>query len=242
MVTGGAGMIGSAIVRALAAEGARVVILDRDAERGRAVVAAVAGAGGEAELEVVDFTQRRETDAGLRRVVAARGPAHMVVHAAVPPTAETETLFRSDDAAWDAQFEVGVVAARRLGRIFGEAMVRARLPGRFLFLTSLHAETPRNLAHYSTAKAAMTMLMREMARSLAPFGVRVNALAPGWIDKNWHDEQPTRAVPLRRVGRPEEVAAMATVMLSDRFSSYMTGSTVVLDGGLSLHSWIPLRN
>jgi 3-oxoacyl-[acyl-carrier protein] reductase len=109
-----------------------------------------------------------------------------------------------------------------------------------LFVTSLHAETPRNLPHYSAAKAGLAMTMKELARALGPHGIRVNAIAPGAVAGGGFQADPELAgrIPLGRLGRPEDVAAMALALLSERFAGYVTGTTVVVDGGLGLHNWI----
>src|SRR5262245_55069544 len=133
----------------------------------------------------------------------------------------------------------GFLIARELGR----RMRQAALKGRILFITSLHAETPRNIPHYSAAKAGQTMLMKELARALGPDGIRVNALAPGAVPGGGFDAAAfdfAGKVPLGRLGRAEDMANMALALLSDRFSGYVTGTTVVVDGGIALYNWIPL--
>jgi NAD(P)-dependent dehydrogenase (short-subunit alcohol dehydrogenase family) len=113
-----------------------------------------------------------------------------------------------------------------------------------LFVTSLHADSPRNLPHYSAAKAGETMVMKELARALGPHGIRVNAIAPGAIPGGGFDaggagiDRLVRCTSLRRLGTPEDIADMAVALLADRFSRYVTGTTVVVDGGLALHNWI----
>ncbi len=117
--------------------------------------------------------------------------------------------------------------------------------GRLLFITSLHASVPRNLPHYTAAKAAQTMLVKELARAFGPAGIRVNAIAPGAIPGGGVnitpevEEKVARMIPMRRPGRPEEIAATAVAMVCDRFTPYVTGCTIPVDGGLALHSWIP---
>jgi NAD(P)-dependent dehydrogenase (short-subunit alcohol dehydrogenase family) len=134
----------------------------------------------------------------------------------------------------------GFVLARGVGR---EMMARS-VKGRMLFITSLHAHTPRNLPHYSAAKAGQTMLVKELARALGPHGIRVNAIAPGAIPGGGFDakaaglERLSKCTSLQRLGTPEDIAGMALALLSDRFSAYVTGTTVVVDGGLDLHNWI----
>jgi NAD(P)-dependent dehydrogenase (short-subunit alcohol dehydrogenase family) len=88
------------------------------------------------------------------------------------------------------------------------------------------------------------MVMKELARALGPHGIRVNAIAPGAIPGGGFDakgvgmERLTQATSLRRLGTPEDIAGMAVALLCDRFSAYVTGTTVAVDGGLALHNWI----
>jgi 3-oxoacyl-[acyl-carrier protein] reductase len=109
-----------------------------------------------------------------------------------------------------------------------------------LVVTSLHAQSPRNLPHYSAAKAGQTMLVKELARALGPHGVRVNAIVPGAIPGGGFQAPPgmTEKIPLRRFGTPADVAAMAVAVLSERFGAYVTGASIVVDGGIALHNWI----
>jgi NAD(P)-dependent dehydrogenase (short-subunit alcohol dehydrogenase family) len=148
------------------------------------------------------------------------------------------------DVAWDAMLAVNLRAGFALARGLGREMILRGVKGRMLFITSLHAETPRNLPHYSAAKAGQTMLVKELARALGPHGIRVNAIAPGAIPGGGFDakaaglDRLAKCTSLRRLGTPEDVAGMAVALLSDRFSAYVTGTTVVVDGGLALHNWI----
>src|SRR5919202_487034 len=135
---------------------------------------------------------------------------------------------------------VNLRAGFELGRGAGRHMIGAGLRGRILLVTSLHAATPRNLPHYSAAKAGLTMAMKELARALGPHGIRVNAIAPGAVAGGGFRADPGLAarIALGRLGAPADIAAMAVALLSDRFAGYVTGTTVVVDGGLALHNWI----
>jgi 3-oxoacyl-[acyl-carrier protein] reductase len=109
-------------------------------------------------------------------------------------------------------------------------------------LTSLHAETPRNLPHYSTAKAALAMLVKELAKTLGRFNIRVNALVPGAIAAGGFVADPAlaRHIPLGRLGKSEDLAPMALAILSNKISGYVTGAAFVVDGGISLTNWFEL--
>ena len=119
-------------------------------------------------------------------------------------------------------------------------MIDKKTKGRMLVISSLHAETPRNLPHYSAAKAGQTMLVKELARALGPDGIRVNAIVPGAIPGGGFNAPPglVEKIPLRRFGTPADVAAMAVAVLSERFGAYVTGVSIVVDGGIALHNWI----
>jgi 3-oxoacyl-[acyl-carrier protein] reductase len=118
-------------------------------------------------------------------------------------------------------------------------LIAAKMPGSFLLLTSLHAGTPRNLPHYSTSKAALSMLVKELAKTLGRFDIRVNALVPGAIAAGGFvaDASLARHIPLGRLGRAEDLAPIALAVLSNRISGYVTGAAFVVDGGLSLTNW-----
>jgi NAD(P)-dependent dehydrogenase (short-subunit alcohol dehydrogenase family) len=139
---------------------------------------------------------------------------------------------------------VGLRAGFVLGQAAGAHMKACEIRGRMLFVTSLHAYTPRNLPHYSATKAGQTMLVKELARALGADGIRVNAIAPGAIPGGGFDADISslvKMIPLGRTGTPEDIADMAVALLCDRFSRYVTGTTIAVDGGLALYNWIPMR-
>jgi NAD(P)-dependent dehydrogenase (short-subunit alcohol dehydrogenase family) len=120
-------------------------------------------------------------------------------------------------------------------------MKSAGIRGRMLFVTSLHAETPRNLPHYSASKAGQTMLVKELARAFGPAGIRVNAIAPGAIPGGGFNAGAFSfdgKIALGRLGRADDLAGPALALLSDHFSGYVTGTTLVVDGGIALFNWI----
>jgi NAD(P)-dependent dehydrogenase (short-subunit alcohol dehydrogenase family) len=135
----------------------------------------------------------------------------------------------------------GLFLAREVGR----HMVEHGIRGRILLITSQHREMPRNLPHYSASKAGMTMVMKELARVLAPSGIRVNAIAPGAIPDGGfvagNLAELVAQIPLSRAGTPDDIAQAAVAVLSERFGRYVVGTTVEVDGGLGLASWIPAK-
>lgn len=174
----------------------------------------------------------------------ALGSISIFVRSASPRRLESETALAVTEAEWDSMTSVGLRAGFLLGQAAGAHMKARKVKGRILFITSLHAYTPRNLPHYSATKAGQTIVVKELARALGADGIRVNAIAPGAIPGGGFDASIasfTKMIPLGRTGTPEDVADMAIALLCDRFSRYVTGATVVVDGGLSLYNWIPVR-
>jgi 3-oxoacyl-[acyl-carrier protein] reductase len=241
LVTGGAGGIGRAIGAALAREGAQVLLADTDAARGEAAAAAIREAGGAARFLPADLASAEGAEALLAEAIAAAGGRlSILVHSASPRRLETQTALAVTLEEWERMVNVNLRAGFILGQGAGRYMRDAGIKGRVLYITSLHAEVPRNLPHYSAAKAGMTMTMKELARALGPHGIRVNAIAPGAIGGGGFQADPrlAQAIAMGRIGVAEDVAAMAVALLADRFAGYVTGTTVVVDGGLALHSWI----
>lgn len=237
LVTGAGNGIGRATALALAREGARVVLVDSDQARGEAARAA---AGALATFIRCDLSDAANAGRLVNEVVERHGVPGILVHSASPRRHEADTLFNVSDETFEAMLTVNLRSGFRLGRDVGRLMRQRGVKGRMLFVTSLHAESPRNLPHYSASKAGMTMLMKELARALAPHGIRVNAIAPGAIAGGGFVPDPAMAktIAMGRMGAPEDVADMAVALLCDRFSRYVTGTTVVVDGGIALHNWI----
>ncbi len=223
LVTGSARGIGRGIAEALAAEGARVLGADLE------------GAELRCDLSTLEGAQRAAAEA-----IGRLGKVSIFVHSASPRRQENQTVLQAIGAQWREMLAVNLDAAFAIGQALGRHMVEQRLKGRMLVVTSLHAHSPRNLPHYSAAKAGQTMLVKELARALGPHGIRVNAIVPGAIPGGGFQAPPGMAekIPLRRFGTPADVAAMAVAVLSERFGAYVTGASIVVDGGIALHNWI----
>jgi NAD(P)-dependent dehydrogenase (short-subunit alcohol dehydrogenase family) len=237
LITGAASGIGRGIARALADEGARLVLSDIADDAGRALARELDAAFVPADLADPPAA-RALFDAAAR----AHGPFSIFVHSASPKRRERETALAVSETEWDAMLTVGLRAGFVLGQAAGRHMKQHGIKGRMLFVTSLHAYSPRNLPHYSATKAGQTMVVKELARALGRDGIRVNAIAPGAIPGGGFDADVSaleKMIPLGRTGTPEDVAAMAVALLCDRFSRYVTGTTVAVDGGIALYNWIP---
>ena len=219
LVTGAASGIGRGIARALEAEGATVFGADV----------------ADADLSTREGAEKLAAEA-IRRL----GKVSVFVHCASPRRQEAQTIKTATYEQWREMLHVNLDAAFVLAQKLGAHMVEEKLKGRMLIVASLHAGSPRNIPHYSAAKAGQTMLVKELARALGPHGIRVNALAPGAIPGGGFQAPPgmVEKIPLRRFGTPADVAGMALAVLSERFGAYVTGASIVIDGGIALHNWI----
>ncbi|GAB7544689.1 SDR family NAD(P)-dependent oxidoreductase [Cupriavidus sp. 8B] len=238
LVTGAGNGIGRAIAQGLVGEGVRTVFADVRED----TVAAAVAASPRPELAVPwvgDLASREACNALLADARSRAGMVTHFVHSAAPARREADHALAVTDETWETMRAVNVDAGFHLARELSRQLIAAREPGSFLMLTSLHAATPRNLPHYSTSKAALAMLVKELAKTLGRFSIRVNALVPGAIAAGGFIADPAlaRHIPLGRLGRSEDLAAMALAVLSNRISGYVTGAAFVVDGGLSLTNW-----
>lgn len=228
LVTGSAGGIGRGIAAALAAEGVRVLGADLK----------------DSDLDV-DLSRPGEAKRLAAEAISRLGKVSIFVHSASPRRREEDTALEVGEDTWRAMQEVNLNAGFLLGQALGHHMREHKIRGRMLYITSLHAYAPRNLPHYSAAKAGQTMLVREFARALGPDGIRVNAIAPGAVPGGGFDAAKNpgllATIPMGRFGTPADVAAMALAVLSERFGAYVTGTTIAVDGGIALHNWIERR-
>lgn len=239
IVTGAARGIGAAIAEALCEQGARVVLTDSAADRGSELAARLNEAGFDAAFVFADLTQLDAPAQIVEFTLARFGGISILCHCARSDYVVEKPLEVSD-RSFDAMFEVNLRSAYRLATLTAEHMLATETRGNMLLVTSLHAETPNKVVQYSTSKAALSMLMKELANELAPHGIRVNALAPGMISADNFSSAAhfARKIPLGRIGHPREVAAAALMLMSNQSGSYITGSTLTVDGGLSLYNWI----
>jgi NAD(P)-dependent dehydrogenase (short-subunit alcohol dehydrogenase family) len=219
LVTGTGGGIGLAIAQALEDEGARVL---------------------RADVKDADLSQPGAAGRLAESAIRTLGQVSLFVHAASPARRETQTALAVTEAEWRAMLEVNLNSGFLIAQALGRHMREKKIRGRMLFVTSLHADSPRNLPHYSASKAGQTMVMKELARALGPDGIRVNAIAPGAVPGAGFKGSPglVDKIALGRLGTPADIAPMAVAILSEKYGAYMTGATVVVDGGIALYNWI----
>jgi len=241
LVTGATSGIGRAVARALGKAGARTVLNGIGREAAADVVTEIEAAGGAASFVDGSLADADGWKSVLAAAEAAYGGFSVFVHCASPPRTETQTVLRVSEAEWDAMINTNLRSGFFLAQAIARKMRQSQIRGRMVFMTSLHAETPRNLPHYSAAKAGQAMVVRELARALGPDGIRVNGVAPGAIPGGGFKADVStleRQIPAGRTGTPEDVAAATLALLSDKHCGYVTGEILAVDGGLALYNWL----
>lgn len=240
VVTGGNRGIGRGIVDAFAEVGAQVVIAARDEAKSAQAVAEVEAAGGKAVAIATDVSDRDAIQAMHDEVIRRFGKVDVLVNnAGIGFHADALTL---DDDEWRRLFDTNLDAVWKASQIFGRTMVEQG-SGSMINIGSMSGliiNRPQWHSPYGISKAAVHHLTRSLAAEWATKGVRVNAIAPGYVKTEiasteyedyrhyWCDE-----VPMQRYGSVDEIAPLALYMASDA-SSFMTGSVVVIDGGYTL--------
>jgi NAD(P)-dependent dehydrogenase (short-subunit alcohol dehydrogenase family) len=253
VVLGGTGVLGGAMADALAAAGARVAVVGRNADRGQERVRAIEGAGGRARFQAADALDRDSLVRAREAILQHWGTISVLVSAAGGNRADA-TLAPGGDfcklslAGWQGVFDLNLVGGAFLPcQVFGETMVAAGR-GSIINIASMAAILPLSrVVSYSASKAAVLNLTKFLAREWAPRGVRVNAISPGFFpaDQNRamlfnpdgsyteRSRQILGHTPMARFGDAHELAGAVVWLAAPRASSFVTGQNIVVDGGFS---------
>lgn len=240
LVTGGSRGIGRAIVKGLAAEGAKVAFVYRgNQEAADSLVKEITDAGGTALALQGDVADPTVAPALTERVNNEWGKIDILVNSA---GVIRDSLFvRMDPADWDAVLTTNLGGVFNFCRAVTQPMMSQR-SGRIINISSVAAEfVNAGQANYAASKGAVNSFTKVLARELAPRGVTVNAVAPGFIATDMSEAVRNKAggliekklIPMRRVGQPEDVASVV-VFLAGPGGAYLTGQVITVDGGLSL--------
>jgi 3-oxoacyl-[acyl-carrier protein] reductase len=242
IVTGGGRGIGAATARRLAQDGASVVIADLDEGPAREIAAEITTGGGQALAVGCDVSDRRSVEALFASAIERFGQVDILV--ACAGILRFNLVEDVSDDEWDAVIDTHLKGMFLCAQAAAKVMVPRKF-GKLVLLSSGAAHGWRARIHYSAAKAGIEAMTRVLATELGPANINVNAVAPGFVDTRmpqqhaaWLGEdyatfkaEGAALIPLRRVGTPEEQAAVITFLCSDD-ASYVSGQIVSVNGGV----------
>ncbi len=245
VVTGCGRGIGKGIALGFADMGADVIVAERDAESAEATATEIRDKGRRAIVVLSDVRENEQVDDVVRKTLDEYGHIDILVNNA-------GGMFRSEVAeiserGWDAIIRANLKATFLCSKAVSAVMIDKKTKGCIINIASVNAlgGSPGSAA-YGAAKAGIISLTQSLAIEVAPHSIRVNAIAPGIIDTpgtvQWmspeREKEIVKAVPLSRRGTPEDVAGAAIYLASD-YADYVTGQTIVVDGGIMATSRVP---
>lgn len=239
LVTGGSRGIGRGICQALASEGAKVAVVYRGSQDAAlSLVKEIEAAGGSAMALQCDVANAAAAQATVEKVLADWGRIDILVNNA--GVIKDGLFMQMEPANWQTVIDTNLGGTFNFCRAVAETMFRQR-KGRIINISSVAADrVNRGQANYSASKGAINSFTKALAVEMASRGVNVNAIAPGFIEtemteavRNFAGDTIKKAIPMRRLGKPEDIAKVAVFLASDE-SSYVTGQIITVDGGLGL--------
>jgi glucose 1-dehydrogenase len=237
LVTGGSSGIGQAIAYRFAREGARVTVSGNERKALDETVQSIFDFGGKAIAVLADVRSKEDVERMAAEAVAAFGPIDTLVNSA--GVCKPAPFLDIEEADWDLHIDVNLKGTFLCAQAVAREMIKQG-KGSIIHISSVNGLAAEgDQVHYNASKAGINSLTMSMALELAPHGIRVNGICPGFIHTRLTQplidipqaiEPYLKTIPLGRIGNPEEIAAAALYLASDD-SSYMTGHSMVVDGG-----------
>ncbi len=240
LITGAGQGIGKAIALAFAKEGSNVVINDIDLDKANDVAEEVIAFGRRAVAIKADVSQSKDVSNMVKEVIKNFGRIDILVNNAGIQTIAPFLVLTEEE--WQKVIDVNLKGTFLCSQIVAREMVKHK-KGKIINISSIHQSIPRcNKAHYDASKAGIEILTKDVALELAEYKINVNCIAPGAIATPMNKDilnspkklaETNSKIPWKRMGKPEEVAQVAIYLASDD-ADYITGTTICIDGGLSL--------
>lgn len=246
IVTGASSGIGEACARRLAAEGVKTVLAARRKDKMEKIVSEIESAGGEAMCVMVDVANEADIERMVAAAVDAYGRLDILIN-----NAGFMKFFAIEDMnreVWDRIIAVNLTGTA-MGIKYAVPHIKRQGGGSIVNMSSIHdIATAPNMGAYPATKSGQSALTRQMALELGPSGIRVNAIQPGYIptelsladwtrqgggDPQVFIDKISQSIALKRVGQPKEIASVAAFLASEE-SSYINGSTILVDGGVAM--------
>jgi len=239
LVTGASSGLGEHFARLLAAQGAVVILAARRTDRLEKLASQITAAGGKAHPVSMDVTSAASVEAAFVKIAGLGLVPGIVVNNA--GIAQSKPSIELTEADWRSTMDTNIDGAWRVAQAAAKAMLAARQPGTLINIASiLGLRVGANLLAYTTAKAALVQLTKSLSLDWARYGIRVNAIAPGYIETDINrgflapegGQAMIKRIPMRRVGQAGDLDGALLLLASDA-GRYMNGSIVVVDGGHS---------
>ena len=243
LVTGASSGLGRHFARVLAAHGATVVATGRRVAELESLVQEIAAAGGVAHAVALDVRDAASVQAAVARAGELAGALHILVNNS--GVAITKPALQTSDDEWERVLDTNLTGAFRVSRAVAAGMRSAATGGAIVNIASIVGRRiAKQIAAYAASKAALIRLTEALALELASHGIRVNAIAPGYVETDLNreflrsadGEALGRRVPMRRFGQPDDLDGALLLLASDA-GRFMTGATITVDGGHSL-AWL----
>lgn len=265
VITGGSGVLCSEMARELARQGVKVVILNRDTEKGQKIVNSIKEAGGTAIALAANVLDRASLERARVETVKQFGQVDLLINGAGGNHAdaitdpeiydeqeEGKTFFDLDENGFSEVFSTNFTGTFLATQVFGKELLKSETPS-ILNLSSMSSYTPlTKVPAYSAAKASINNFTMWLAVHFAETGMRVNAIAPGFFlttqnrglllnEDGSHTARSTKiiaATPMKRFGKPEDLLGAMLFLVDESCSGFVTGTTIQVDGGFMAYSGV----